>query len=52
MGPKTEEGKQRTALRGYKGGQREQLRQLARLLREQRELLGRIGWGASFGRSG
>jgi len=43
MGPETEEGKQRSAMCGHKGGLREQLRQLTRLLREQQELLDRIG---------
>jgi hypothetical protein len=38
-GPKSSEGKARSAMRGFKGGQREQLRKLARLLREQREEL-------------
>ena len=32
-GPKTPEGKRRSAMRGYKGGQREQARAIARLLR-------------------
>lgn len=41
-GPKTEEGKRRSAMRGFKGGQREQLREVARLLREQAEELKRI----------
>jgi len=31
-GPKTAEGKRRSAMRGYKGGQREQARAMARLL--------------------
>ena len=42
-GPKSEEGKQRSAMRGYKGGTRDLLRELARLLREQAEALKRIG---------
>jgi hypothetical protein len=33
-GPKSAEGKARSAMRGYKGGQRAELRELARLLRE------------------
>ena len=41
-GPTTEEGKRRSAMRGYKGGQRQQMRELARLLREQAELVRRI----------
>ena len=41
-GPKSEEGKQRSAMRGYKGGTRDLLRELARLLREQAEALKRI----------
>lgn len=42
-GPKSEEGKRRSAMRGFKGGTREMLRELARLLREQAEALKRIG---------
>lgn len=38
-GPKTEAGKARTAMNGYKGGTRPQLRELGRLLREQRKTL-------------
>ena len=41
-GPKSEEGKRRSAMRGYKGGTRELLREVARLLREQAEALKRI----------
>lgn len=33
-GPKTPEGKQRSARRGFKGGQRQLLRELARTLRK------------------
>ena len=33
-GPKTAEGKARSAMRGYKGGQREMLRELRRLMEE------------------
>jgi hypothetical protein len=42
-GPKTEQGKAQSAMRGYKGGTREMLRELARILREQAETLRRIG---------
>ena len=38
-GPKTSEGKRAAAMRGYKGGIRLKLRELARALREQREVL-------------
>ena len=38
-GPKSSEGKARSARRGYKGGTREMLRELARMLREQAESL-------------
>ena len=31
-GPKTAEGKKRSAVRGYKGGQREQARAIARVM--------------------
>ncbi len=41
-GPKTPEGKRTAAMRGYKGGIRPKLRELARALREQREVLTRI----------
>jgi hypothetical protein len=34
-GPRSEEGKARSALRGYKGGQRAMLRELGRALRAQ-----------------
>ena len=34
-GPKTPEGKARSAIRGYKGAERDALREVARLLREQ-----------------
>ena len=33
-GPRTPEGKAKSAMRGYKGGQRQQLQELKRLLRE------------------
>jgi hypothetical protein len=42
-GPKSEEGKARSAKRGYKGGHRALLRELARMLREQAETVKRIG---------
>ena len=42
-GPKTTEGKARSATRGYKGGTREAIRELARMLREQAEALKQIG---------
>ena len=41
-GPKTEAGKARSAMRGFKGGWRDQLRELSRLLREQGAALKRI----------
>ena len=41
-GPKSEEGKARSAMRGYKGGMREMLRELAQILREQAEALKKI----------
>jgi hypothetical protein len=41
-GPTTEEGKARSAMRGFKGGWRDQLRELGRLLREQAAALKRI----------
>jgi hypothetical protein len=37
--PKSPEGKARSARRGYKGGQREGLRAIARLLREKAKAL-------------
>lgn len=36
-GPKTAEGKQKSAKRGYKGAQRQQIREIARALREHKE---------------
>lgn len=42
-GPKSEAGKAQSAMRGYKGGWRGELRELARLMREQSEELRRIG---------
>ena len=41
-GPKSQEGKARSAMRGFKGGHRATLRELARALREQAEALQRI----------
>lgn len=41
-GPKSPEGKARSAKRGYKGGTRDLLRELARILRAQAEALKRI----------
>ncbi len=41
-GPKTLEGKAKIARNGYKGGTRVLLRQLARVLREQREAQGSV----------
>lgn len=41
-GPKTSEGKRTAAMRGHKGGIRPKLRELARVLREQRDTLNRI----------
>jgi len=38
-GPRTQEGKQRSAKRGYKGAQRELMRELARVLREQKAMI-------------
>lgn len=35
-GPKSAAGKARSARRGYKGGERQELRDLARMLKEQR----------------
>ncbi|MBZ0095852.1 MAG: hypothetical protein K8H75_10865 [Sulfuricella sp.] len=42
-GPKTEAGKAQSAMRGYKGGERAMLRELAKELRELAEALKRIG---------
>jgi hypothetical protein len=39
IGPKTAEGKARSKMNGYKGGQRPQVRELARLLRQQRRVI-------------
>jgi hypothetical protein len=41
-GPKSEDGKARVSRNAYKGGTRAMLRELARLLREQRAALKRI----------
>ncbi|MBU6374354.1 MAG: hypothetical protein KJS97_16655 [Alphaproteobacteria bacterium] len=38
-GPKTEDGKRRSAMRAYKGGQRAKAREIARALREHRREL-------------
>ncbi|RDE49568.1 MAG: hypothetical protein DVS81_15920 [Candidatus Accumulibacter meliphilus] len=40
-GPKSDEGKARSAMRGFKGGDRAMLREVARVLREQAETLKR-----------
>lgn len=40
-GPKSEDGKARSAMRGFKGGHRAMLREVARVLREQTETLKR-----------
>ncbi len=40
-GPKSDEGKARSAMRGFKGGDRAMLREVARVLREQAEALKR-----------
>ena len=42
-GPKSSEGKARSAMRGFKGGTRETLRELAKILREQAEAMKRVG---------
>jgi hypothetical protein len=42
-GPKTPQGKAKASRNAYKGGTRAMLRELARLLREQRAALKRIG---------
>ena len=41
-GPKSTDGKTRSAMRGFKGQTREMLRELARMLREQEAALNRI----------
>jgi len=41
-GPKSPEGKAKSAIRGYKGGLRDQVRELSRLLKERAEELKRI----------
>ncbi len=41
-GPKSAEGKARSARRGFKGGYREHLRELSRVLRESGEALRRL----------
>ena len=40
-GPKSEDGKARSAMRGFKGGDRAMLRDVARVLREQADTLKR-----------
>ncbi len=40
-GPKSEEGKARSAMRGFKGGHRAMLREVAHVLRKQAETLKR-----------
>ena len=40
-GPKSPEGKEKAAKRGYKGGERQMMRQLGRALRNQKEYLNR-----------
>jgi len=51
-GPKSEEGKARSAMRGFKGGHRAMMRELARVLRQQREGLTRMGKSAIGGAGG
>lgn len=41
-GPRTEDGKEASARRGYKGGFREMLREVGRALREQRRKIENI----------
>lgn len=41
-GPRTEKGKQASAMRGYKGGTRKMLRELGKALREQQGELEKI----------
>ena len=42
-GPKSPDGKARTAMRGFKGGWRDELREVVQVLREQAETLKHIG---------
>lgn len=42
-GPKSEDGKARSAMGGFKGGTRDMVRELAKMLREQAEALKRVG---------
>ncbi|GBG15386.1 ATPase P [Novimethylophilus kurashikiensis] len=42
-GPKTSEGKAVVSQNGYKGGLRQQLRELSKLLREQKKSLENVG---------
>ena len=44
-GPKSEEGKVRSAMRGFKGATRPTLRALASVLRQQREFIEEVGEG-------
>ena len=44
-GPKSEEGKVRSAMRGFKGATRPMLRALAKVLRQQREFIEEVGEG-------
>lgn len=41
-GPKSEEGKRRSAMRGYKGGNRQVMRDLAKALREAKGVTNRF----------
>lgn len=41
-GPKSEEGKRKSAKRGYKGAQREEMREIAKALRAQRDCIDQI----------
>ena len=45
-GPKTAEGKRRSAMRGYKGGQREQARAIASILKHDAVTFGYLGKSA------
>lgn len=42
-GPKTEKGKKQSAVRGYKGGLRTEIRSISKVLRDQRQQLATIG---------
>ena len=41
-GPRTEKGKQASAQRGYKGGERKMLREFAQVLRKQKRVLEKL----------